>query len=80
MIREKVVHLFWSGNFLFFDHCTVQVDEHALEMHHIKTGLKIFVPIIITKEGLVGTSPSKPSFGMTQIIEWLSVVFTIYIL
>ena len=35
---------------------------------------------VIPKEDLGGTSPAKPSFGMTPTIELYSVVFTGYIL
>ena len=45
------------------------------EPHHTKTDLKIFV-VVIPKEGLVGTRPAKPSFGMTLTIELFFVVFT----
>ena len=41
-------------------------------------GLKSFV--IIPKEGLAGTNPAQPSFGMTPTIELYPVVFTGYIL
>ncbi len=33
-----------------------------------KTGCKIFV-IVLPKEGLAGTSPPRPSFGMTPTIK-----------
>ena len=38
------------------------------ELHHDKTGFKIFV-IVIPKEGLADTSPAKPSFGMTPTMN-----------
>ena len=41
-------------------------------------GLKIFL-VVIPKDGLAGTSPVKPSFGMTPTIESFSGVFTDYI-
>ncbi len=33
---------------------------------HTKTGLKMFV--VIPKEDLAGTSPARPSFGMTPAL------------
>ncbi len=35
---------------------------------HINTGLEIFV-VVIPKEGLAGTSPAKPTFGMTPTVK-----------
>ncbi len=48
--------------------------EKIREPRHAKTGFELFFTVIST-EGLVGTSPAKPSFSMTQIIELSSVVF-----
>ncbi len=38
------------------------------ELCHAKTCLKNFA-LVITKEGLAGTSRAKPTFGMTSTIE-----------
>ncbi len=42
-------------------------NQQTGELRHEKTGLKIFV-IVIPKGGLGGSSPTKPSFGMTLTI------------
>ena len=38
--------------------------EYNGELCHGKTGRKIFL-VVTPKEGLTGTSPTKPTFGMT---------------
>ncbi len=47
--------------------------HHAFEPSHTNTGLQIFA-VLIAKEGLAGTSPAKPSFGMTLTIKFCPVV------
>ncbi len=42
------------------------MESHGLR--HAKAGLRMFL-IVIQKEGFAGTSPAKPSFGMTLTIE-----------
>ena len=44
-----------------------------------KTGLLKDFVVVIPKEGLAGTSQTKPLFGMTATIE-LTSIFTDYIL
>ncbi len=47
------------------------------DLHHIKTGLKIFV-VVIPKEGMAGTSSAKTSFGLIPTIKLSSVFFSLY--
>ena len=54
---------------------------HKIRINHInmshikqKKGLKIFVAFI-SKEGLAGTNPAEPSFGMTPTIQLVYLVF-----
>ena len=48
------------------------------EKHHTKTGHKTLV-VVRPKEGIDGTSLTRPSFGITPTIELYSVAFTGYI-
>ena len=43
----------------------LRTDRSLTEPCHAKAGLKIF-DIVTPKEGLTGTDPAKPSFGMTS--------------
>ncbi len=54
-----------------------RMNTSAFESHHAKTGLLIFV--VIPKEDLAGTGPTKPSFGVIPTIEMYYFVFTNYI-
>ena len=48
---------------IYWGHLAVQ------ELCQAKTGLKIF-GIVIPKEGLAGTLPAKPSFGVSSTIKY----------
>ncbi len=54
-------------------HTDRRVTEEISETRYAKIGLKTYVTVI-SKEGLVGTSPTKPSFGMTLTKELYSFV------
>ncbi len=64
---------------------TSQVSSSPLKLklisylNHTTRGLKIFVTVTL-KEGLVGTIPAKPSFGMMLTIELFSVVLPDYVI
>ncbi len=50
--------------------CLTNCESNLNELCYAETRLKIFVIGIPRKKGLVGTSPAKPSFGMTWILEY----------